>query len=419
MTDAQTEPGAPAEFVTQVAEALRHLYEPSALVRSPLAAALLPPDSSADRRARMLRSLLLETVESLNPGPKVPFRSLPARSYQALHLHYVQGHTVEDVGRLLALSLRQAYRDVRKGETDLATLLWQRRQPEPRPQPAAPDASPSRTVRQEVERLPLHPTDVSLRQAIEQAAEPLEQLAARSGVALTSRPAGDCFVRANPDALRQCLTAFLSCAVQASEPGEGQVTVSTEAGSPRDSAAKVDVVSRPLRPTGLGPYAHLVALAQALAASLDGASAEDLSTAGEAHWRLWLPTSRPHTVMVIDDNQGLPALFGRYLSESGYTVVGAQSADEGLLLAAERPPSAIVLDIIMPGTDGWAVLARLKANPVTADVPVIVCSVFNDPGLAGSLGAAACICKPVSQATLLQVLAEVTRQSTDCTDSHR
>ena len=131
--------------------------------------------------------------------------------------------------------------------------------------------------------------------------------------------------------------------------------------------------------------------------------------------------SRPDTVMVIDDNEGLPALFSRYLGESGYTVVGVQNADEGLLLARERPPSAIVLDIIMPGTDGWAVLAQLKADPVTAGVPVIVCSVFNDPGLAGSLGAAACLCKPVSQATLLRVLAEVTRESrsTDCADSHR
>ncbi|MHB0878976.1 MAG: ATP-binding response regulator [Anaerolineae bacterium] len=409
MADYLNQESLPPEFVAQVTEALRHLYEPSALVRSPLAARLLPPDPSADRRARLLRALLLETVESLNPGPRVPFRSLSARSYQALHLHYVQGHTVEDVGRLLALSLRQAYRDIRKGESDLATLLWQRRQPEPQARQPGLESSPNRTVQQEVERLPLHPADVSLLRAIEQAAEPLAVLAARAGVDLSVRLPGDYSVRVDLDALRQCLTAFLSCAVQACEPGRGQIAVTAAAGTGRDTTVTVDLVSRPLRAGGLEGLVHLVTLAHTLADALGGVVDDDTAGRSEAHWRLRLPLSRPNSVMVIDDNEGMPALFRRYLSDSGYTVVGVQNAHEGLLLAQERPPSAIVLDIIMPGTDGWAVLAQLKANPVTADVPVIVCSVFNDPGLAGSLGAAACLCKPVSQATLLRVLDEVGR----------
>jgi len=394
---------APPEFVSQVTEALRLLYDPSGLARSPLGAVLLPPDLSAERRARSLRTLLLETIESLNPGPKVPFRSLAARSYQALHLHYVQGHTVEDVGHLLALSLRQAYRDVRKGEADLAALLWQNRRPAVKAPEPPPVAGPAGAIRQEVERLPLRPSLVSLRGVLEQAAGPLEPLANRSGVVLSLQLCEDHLIRTDADALRQCLTALLSCAVQACEPGSGRVTATTAA-TPAEAAVSLCLTSRPPRTQSSRGLTQLLSVAQALAAALGGARVDSAGDDRETRWWLRLPVGNPDVVMVIDDNAGLPELFRRYLSETDYTVVGVQSPAEGLALVQQRPPWAIVLDIIMPGTDGWALLAQLKADPTTASVPVIVCSVFDDPELASSLGAAACLSKPVSQAALVGTL---------------
>ena len=62
-------------FVAQVADALRHLYDPSALMRSSLGGELASLSVSAEARGRFLRTALLEAVESLNPGPRVPFRS--------------------------------------------------------------------------------------------------------------------------------------------------------------------------------------------------------------------------------------------------------------------------------------------------------------------------------------------------------
>jgi len=406
---------APGEFTRQVAADLRHLYEPSGLARSVLPELLLPPDASPERRTRQLRALLLETLESLNPGPKVPFRSLAARSYQALHLHYVEGHTIEDVGRLLAISLRQAYRDVRKGEADLATLLWQRRQ-NSSPARAAQAQSSGNALRQEVRRLPLRPVDLSLQQALSQAAEPLAPLANGACVRLSLRLAEDRQVRADPDNLRQCLTALLSCAVQACGTGPAEVSATLLPEADRPGGASLRLTSRPLRPGGLAALANLLAVVRTLAEAVGDVEIHSSPDEQQAYLQLRLPPSFPATLMVVDDNEGLPELFRRYLSESGYAVLGVTDASEGLRLARERPPRMIVLDILMPGMDGWALLAQLKANPVTAHVPVIVCSVFDDPELARSLGAAACVTKPVSQATLLRVLREVGHDDTESVD---
>lgn len=391
---AATEP--PAKFTGQVAEALRRLYDPSGLLRSPLLEWLIPPDSSPERRSRALRALLLETIESLNPGPKVSFRSLSARSYQAIRLHYVDGHTVAEVSRLLALSLRQAYRDIRRGEADIAMLLWQRRLH--RDEEALP--SPSQALRQEIERLPLSPTSVSLRQALREAGESVISLAQSAGIALSLELADDFTVRADPTGLRQCLTAVLSYAVQL---GAGQIGVSA---GREGEVVLLQVRCSAIVGERLGQLASLLATARTLAEAI-GAELHSWSDGRQAHLCLRLPSAGPATIIVIDDNEGLPQLFQRYLSESNCDVLGATDAAEGLRLAQECPATAIVLDILMPGTDGWALLAQLKANPAIASVPVIVCSVFNDPGLARSLGAAAFISKPVSQASLLQALADL------------
>jgi CheY-like chemotaxis protein len=427
---AETPPG----FVSQVGEALRHLYDPSALVRSPLADLLgisagTDQRQAADRRSQRLRALLLETIESLNPGPGISFRSLSARSYQALHLHYVEGHTVEEVGRLLSLSLRQAYRDIRKGESDLATLLWERclaeeRRSELSTAPAlAGFASASRqfvsdqgaVLREEIERLPSYPVNTSLQQALDQAAESLLALAGRVGVSLSLQLEQDCLVRADPSALRQCLTAMLSCAVQSckrAEPGDrpgcsAQVVALADRRPSQGRSVELRLSCRPVGQAALSGQGNLLSLARTLASALGGAEFAATVEGGEVQLRLRLQAALTPMLMVIDDNEGLPELFRRYLSDSDWSVVGVADASEGLRLAKEHPPSAIVLDILMPVIDGWALLSQLKSDPLTADVPVIVCSVFNDPELALSLGAAMCIPKPVSQSTLLAALRRV------------
>jgi len=77
-------------------------------------------------------------------------------------------------------------------------------------------------------------------------------------------------------------------------------------------------------------------------------------------------------VLVVDDNPELRALVRTNLEREGYDVVEAGGADEALEVAAERTPALVLLDVVLPGTDGWQLLQRLQE--LYGAVPVIMFS---------------------------------------------
>jgi diguanylate cyclase (GGDEF)-like protein len=77
------------------------------------------------------------------------------------------------------------------------------------------------------------------------------------------------------------------------------------------------------------------------------------------------------TILIIDDSVPLNKLIKAHLEPDNVNVKCAHNGEAGLALAASLRPSLIVLDIEMPRTDGFDVCRRLKANPVTADIPVL------------------------------------------------
>ncbi len=115
------------------------------------------------------------------------------------------------------------------------------------------------------------------------------------------------------------------------------------------------------------------------------------------------PGGRP-PVLVIDDDPAALDLMTRYLEREGFAVRTAADGETGLRLAAEIQPSAILLDILMPRIDGWAVLSRLKADPKLAGIPVVVVSFVDERGLGYSLGASAYLTKPVEWDRLKEAL---------------
>jgi CheY-like chemotaxis protein len=110
------------------------------------------------------------------------------------------------------------------------------------------------------------------------------------------------------------------------------------------------------------------------------------------------------TVLVIDDDPTVGDLMRRFLAPDGVRVALATSGEEGLRLARELRPAAITLDVLMPGMDGWAVLAALKADPALADVPVIMLTMLDDRNLGYSLGAADFMTKPIDRDRLARLL---------------
>lgn len=109
-------------------------------------------------------------------------------------------------------------------------------------------------------------------------------------------------------------------------------------------------------------------------------------------------------ILVVDDDRIIRELLGRYLVRQGFEVWLAENGYEALDIVSQIKPDAIILDIFMPGMDGWEVLARLKQDPAVADVPVILASVDDDQKHGFALGAADYLLKPFDYNLLEQTL---------------
>ncbi|HET9121536.1 MAG TPA: GAF domain-containing protein [Solirubrobacterales bacterium] len=77
-------------------------------------------------------------------------------------------------------------------------------------------------------------------------------------------------------------------------------------------------------------------------------------------------------VLVIDDDPRAQDLMRAVLEPDGYTVLAASGGEEGVALAAGERPDVVLLDLLMPGVDGFAVVDRLRADPATAEIPIVV-----------------------------------------------
>ncbi|PTX93814.1 histidine kinase [Spartobacteria bacterium LR76] len=109
-------------------------------------------------------------------------------------------------------------------------------------------------------------------------------------------------------------------------------------------------------------------------------------------------------VLIVDDDQDSAEILKRTLEKSGYSVVVAHSGTEALEVVQKQAPIAITLDVMMPGMDGWSVLSKLKSDPATSSIPVIMVTMLQDRNLGFSLGASEFLTKPVNQEQLRQVL---------------
>ena len=122
------------------------------------------------------------------------------------------------------------------------------------------------------------------------------------------------------------------------------------------------------------------------------------------------PASSPF-VLVVDDEQATRELIARGLQKEGFRVLAAATGEEALRLAREKRPDAISLDVLMPGMDGWTVLRSLKADPITASIPVVMVSMLDDRDMGHALGAADYLTKPFDREKLILALRRFRRGS--------
>lgn len=121
--------------------------------------------------------------------------------------------------------------------------------------------------------------------------------------------------------------------------------------------------------------------------------------------RLATNPERRERLLVVDDDRNFLELAERLFIKEGYTPICTDAPQSSVQIARTVNPSAIFLDILMPGYDGWDVLAALKADPTTANIPVFMISILSERSKALAAGADGIVMKPLDAAKVKAALA--------------
>jgi twitching motility two-component system response regulator PilH len=113
------------------------------------------------------------------------------------------------------------------------------------------------------------------------------------------------------------------------------------------------------------------------------------------------------TVLLVDDTPSQLELMAKYLSEGGYTIIRAREPKEAINQAVKHKPDVIITDVVMPGMSGFELCRCLKQHPVTAKIPIVICSSKDqeiDRIWGMKQGAIAYLTKPFSQEELIRTI---------------
>ena len=353
-----------------------------------------------DRRAERVRALLLQAIEAVRPPRRFGFGSFESRFYDLLTLRYVENRTIRQIMQELHLGRRQVYRNLAQAEERLALAIADNLEANDQVarEGSRAEAQTANPLALELAHLAQTPTEVDLVEVTREALSLLTPLAERRRVHL------DCWLPPQPllvlgdrVVLKQAIMGLISCTLQSacgtvrilvSERGnEGVLEVSFSADAPISTARLVD--------------------SERIAASQGGRCQFSFGDPTCCEVVLSLPLGQADSILLVEDNADTVALYRRYLAGTRWQLQVVPDPRDVLSVAARSQPRAIVLDIMMPEMDGWSLLQTLRAGPETAGIPVLVCSVVDDPELASALGADAYLKKPVSQEQFLSSLRQL------------
>ncbi|GAB3878917.1 hypothetical protein GCM10028802_20840 [Terrabacter terrigena] len=267
---------------------------------------------------------------------------------------------------------------------------------------------------------------------VDGAIEEMRAMADLADVTIAALPM-DAVVLADRDRVAQVLTNLLSNAVKFSPPG-GAVLVSAGpsdtsgmaqfmitdqgAGIPADQLEKVfdrftqadGTDTRAKGGTGLGlPICRGIV-------DLHGGTIRATSDPGRGTTFTFTLPMAPHSgdhaasgplpvgaVLICDDDPDVVEVLAAMLEAHGYSTLRAHSGAEALTLAVDQAPSLVLMDLRMPGMSGWETIAGLRANPATAEIPIIILSALA-PDDMDVPAASSWLTKPVDQHDLLASL---------------
>jgi len=122
-------------------------------------------------------------------------------------------------------------------------------------------------------------------------------------------------------------------------------------------------------------------------------------------------SDKEKVVVLIDDDVPIHDIIRRTLSKIGLTLIGATDGEKGLQIVREMKPKLLLLDVLMPGRDGWSILKECKSDPELRDMPVVMVSQLSQDVLSESLGADDYLTKPIDRDLFLETVQRLIKDS--------
>jgi CheY-like chemotaxis protein len=408
------------EFLKYLRDALIHLYKPQLLRQNPLAA-LFGVSGHVDAPAALQR-ILTEAIASFEPSFDESPDSQNWQIYGPLSYRFVEQLRQQEVANQLGFSVRHLRRKEHAAIEALATYLWRKHNMDTSASPSSVPiaSSPESAVNTELawleDNLQNGLTDINA--TLPGVLTLAQGLADQHQIDIIANiPENLPAVAADHIVIRQILLNLFDLAIHYADGHAGHsVVFSTRM---QEQMINLYIRTQPadtLLQQGENPsYVHRLDddkqkakldMACRLARASDIKLTFLANTPGfevvlALHAQAWVP------VLVVDDSLDTLQLLRRYVAGTRYRLIGARQPDKVLELVETLLPQMIVLDVMMPWIDGWEILSRLKQDPHTTHIPVLVCTILPQEELAHYLGANAFLSKPVSRQTFL---AELDRQ---------
>jgi CheY-like chemotaxis protein len=387
---------APESFKQQVRDCLTHLYDITVLQTNPLVSRIAP-ELTGLQRVQLVRRVLIETIEQLKVRETTGIPSRQERVYSLLLMRYVEGLPISEVMQQLALSERQFYRENHRAIQTVSQLLWDHLKTGQIPD----DAISVKSEIQRLSRLPSYET-IDVKALLSGVIAANANLAERHQVTLHLHPLqalGD--FNTHQTLLRQTLIWMLSQIIM--HLVEGSDVALSAATVDHHSTINFEISDSGIDISSLRETLTNSPTVAEFLATLKGTIRVTQRDCSSYLVQFQLQRER-QVILVIDDNPDVVALLERYITGMPYEIVSTYDADEGFHMSKILELSHIVLDILLPHTDGWKMLQNLKSHPQTQSIPVLVCSVLENPDLALSLGADAYLRKPPDRISFLEAL---------------
>ena len=402
-------------LIAELRKALRNLYDPDELRKNIFIKWIA---GNSQEKGPDFHNSLITAIVALKPDTGVSLQSDAWRIYHTLSSRYIQQFQQREVAKELGLSLRQMRRQDNLAIRALAEYLWSYYELENQAIPAGTSLKENTELETELssqqEELSWleksqsnEPVDVD--EFIEGLINTCRPLAQELNVRLVYETIGQHTRLFIPlTTIRQAALAVLSAILPDIRGGQIKLSVKVD-------PSLLTIVIQPM-PENMSKNLlnadqnENYRIARRLV-ELSGGNLENFSTFDHslsAKINIKIPTQKQLSVLVIDDNADTLHLFERYLNNLGYTFIGTSSPEDAIELADRYSPSLILLDVMLPGVDGWELLARLREHPSVSKIPVVVSTILPQEQLAMSLGAADFVRKPISQAGLLALLDRLT-----------